>query len=94
MLSEITLQYPSNWTIPPLQIEGVKQTFILDSGSCRSILQPGASDELTGCTDLAPFGECTKIGFIGIKEKTNKLGGIEKSSSENQFLIPRVKFSS
>jgi hypothetical protein len=32
------------------------------------------------------FGECTKIGFIGIKEKTNKLGAIEKSSSENQFL--------
>ena len=29
--------------------------------------------------------ECTKIGFIGIKETTNKLGGIEESSSENQF---------
>jgi len=32
-------------------------------------------------------GECTKIGFIGIKETTNTLGGIEESSStsENQF---------
>jgi hypothetical protein len=48
-------------------------------------LQPGVSDEPTGCTDFAPFGECTKIGFIGIKETTNKLGGIEKSSSKNQF---------
>ena len=30
-------------------------------------------------------GECTKIGFIGIKQTTNKLGGVEESSSENQF---------
>jgi hypothetical protein len=30
-------------------------------------------------------GECTKIGFIGIKERTNNLGGTEESSSENQF---------
>jgi hypothetical protein len=31
-------------------------------------------------------GECTKICFIGIKETTNSLGGIEESSSsENQF---------
>jgi hypothetical protein len=29
--------------------------------------------------------ECTKIGFIGTKEKTNKLGNIEESSSENQI---------
>jgi hypothetical protein len=29
--------------------------------------------------------ECTKIGFISIKETTNNLGGIEESSSENQF---------
>ena len=29
------------------------------------------------------IGECTKIGFIGIKK--DKLGGTEKSSSENQF---------
>jgi hypothetical protein len=28
--------------------------------------------------------ECTKIGFIGIKEEANKLGSIEQSS-ENQF---------
>jgi hypothetical protein len=33
-----------------IQIQGVKRTFILDSGSCRSILQPGVSDEPTGCT--------------------------------------------
>jgi len=68
-----------------VQIQGVKRTFILDSGSCRSILQPGVSDETTGCTDFAPFGEWIKIRFIGVKETTNKLGGIEKSSSENQF---------
>jgi hypothetical protein len=30
-------------------------------------------------------GECTKIGFIGIKEMTNKLGRVEESPSENQF---------
>jgi len=30
-------------------------------------------------------GECTKIEFIGIKETSNKLEGIEESSSENQF---------
>ena len=29
-------------------------------------------------------GERTKIGFIGIKETTNKLGGIEKPSSEDR----------
>lgn len=32
-------------------------------------------------------GEYTEGGFIGIKETTNKLGGIEQSSSENQFHI-------
>ena len=39
-------------------------------------------------------GECTEIAFIGIKETTNKLGGIEEPSSENQFrsfgLVPDV----
>ena len=30
-------------------------------------------------------GKCTKIGVISIKETTNKLGGIEESSSENKF---------
>ena len=30
-------------------------------------------------------GECNKIGFIGFKETTNKLGGIEKPSSEDQY---------
>ena len=32
-------------------------------------------------------GEYTEGGFIGIRETTNKLGGIEQSSSENQFHI-------
>ena len=29
--------------------------------------------------------ECTKIGFMGIKEMTSNLGCIEESPSENQF---------
>ena len=32
-------------------------------------------------------GEYTEGGFIGIRETTNKLGGIEQSSSENRFHI-------
>lgn len=39
-----------------VQIQGVKRTLILDSGSCCSILQPGVVDEPIGCTDFAPFG--------------------------------------
>jgi len=39
-------------------------------------------------------GEYTKIGFIDIKETTNKLGGMGESSSEDQFrsfgLVPDV----
>ena len=39
-------------------------------------------------------GECTKIGFIDIKETTNKLGHRGESSSEDQFrsfgLVPDV----
>jgi hypothetical protein len=31
------------------------------------------------------YDECTKIGFIDIKETTNKVGNTEESSSENQI---------
>ena len=34
--------------------------------------------------------ECTKIGFIGIKETTNKVGNIEESSSENKKSIAYI----
>jgi hypothetical protein len=39
-----------------VQIQGVKRTLILNSGSCCSIIQPGVADEPIGCTDFAPFG--------------------------------------
>lgn len=49
MLYIFTLRYPSNWTLPPLQVivqvQGVKRTLVLDSGSCCSILQPGVADK-------------------------------------------------
>jgi hypothetical protein len=39
-----------------VQIQGVKRTLILDSGSCCSVLQPGLADEPMGCTEFVPFG--------------------------------------
>jgi hypothetical protein len=34
---------------------------------------------------LKVIGDCTKVGFTGIKETTDELGDNEESSSENEF---------
>jgi len=52
-----------------IQIQGVKRTFILVMvpavAFCSLVLLTNRRR-----TDFVPFGECTKIGFIGIKETT------------------------
>jgi hypothetical protein len=63
-----------------VEIQGVKRTPILDSGSCCSILQPGVADEPMVCTEFVPFGVTGK-----------NLDG--KGEQSIKFLMGSVTFS-
>jgi hypothetical protein len=58
-----------------VQIQGVKRTLILNSGSCCIILQPGVAEEPIGCTDFAPFGVSGKHLEVQGEQTTKFLMG-------------------
>lgn len=51
----VPIQLDNTTSTVLVQIQGVKRTHVLDSGSCCNKLQPGVADEPIGCTDFAPF---------------------------------------
>jgi hypothetical protein len=63
-----------------VQIQGVKRTLILDSGSCCSILQPGVADEPIGCKEIVPFDVTGKNLYV-------------KGEQSIKFLMGSVTFS-